>query len=175
MEDLMNFSRLLTRQFAHPFDRPVKTPNDNETHGVGRNSDAIGGYNGIGWYETFRDRKSGELYRVRCSDGVNGGKSAHTDEDCGWIERCRREIIKRTKHEAESGVNSISISSEEWAVMLNFTFTLWLDNVQGQKSSTVGDLNCHLDDGQIGTINGVPVIVVPSLEDGLQAPRFDGR
>ena len=66
------------RRYAHPFDRPVKS--DSATHGVSPSPDAIGGYYGIGWYQTFRDHLTGELYRVHCSDGVNGGKSAHTDE-----------------------------------------------------------------------------------------------
>lgn len=54
--------------------------------------------------------------------------------------------------------------------MLKFTFALWLDSAEGQKYTTVGDSNRHLDNGQIGTINGVPVIVVPNLEDRLPTP-----
>jgi len=162
--------QLQTRQFAHPFDRRVITENDAETHGVGRNSEAIGGYTGIGWYETYRDRLTGELYRVHCSDGVNGGKSAHSDEDCGWMESCRRDIIKRTKHEAELGVYPIFISSNEWAVMCKFIFALWLDYMEGQKYTTVGDANHHLDSGVIGTINNVPVIVDPCMEFQFTPP-----
>ncbi len=165
----LNANKICERTYAHPFDRPMKT-DDDKTHGVGRNSEAIGGYTGIGWYETFRDYMTGELFRVHCTDGVNGGKSAHTDGKLGWMVSCRDEIIKRTKHEAESGVDQIRISSPEWAVMLKFTFFLWLDTVEGQEFKTVGDSNCHIDYGQIGTINGVPVVVDPELECPLSQP-----
>ena len=176
MEDPMNFNRLTTRQFAHPFDRPIRIANDNETHGVGRNSDAVGGYNRIGWYETFQDRKTGELYRVHCSDGingVNGGKSAHEDCDLGWMESRQRDIIYRTTQTAKQSHEPIQMSSAEWALMLNRIFVGWLDNIPNEKFRTVGDSNRHLDNGQIGTINGVPVIVIPSLEDCLPGPPSD--
>lgn len=167
---VLNAQRVPQRCYAHPFDRPFRMGSDNQTHGVGRDSDAIDGYTGIGWYEGFRDHQTGELFCVHCSDGVNGGKDAHTDKNLGWMEQCRVSIIERTKREAQSGVNPIHISSNEWAVMLNFTFAMWLDALEGQQYVTVGDACRHLDSGQIGTINSVPVIVDPNMKCQLDSP-----
>lgn len=160
------------RPYAHPFDRPIK--GDQQTHGVNPSQDAIGGYYGVGWYETFCDHRTGECFRVLCSDGVYGGKLSHPDEDLEWMELCRRDIIKRTGRNATE-CGCISLSSAEWAVMLNFTFELWLDPLPGEKLKTVGDANRHLDRGQIGAINGIPVIVNPCLDCGLPSPPSDQK
>lgn len=165
---------LSVRQYAHPFDRPIK--GDQQTHGVCPSPDAIGGYYGIGWYETFRDHRTNELFRVHCSDGVYNGKSSHSGKDLGWMESCRRDIIERTQRTTTAmGCKSVSISSAEWAVMVNFTFGLWLDLLPGEAHKTVGDANRHLDCGQIGTINGIPVIVDPRIECPLPSPPSDQR
>lgn len=51
--------------------------------------------------------------------------------------------------------------------MLHFNFVGWLDLLPGDEFRTVGDRNCHLDEGQIGTINGVPLVVDPKAVDNL--------
>lgn len=162
MTDIMT---LPLRQYAGLTDRPVEMKS--ETHGVDASPDAIGGYYGIGWHEAFRDRRTGELFRVFCSDGVNGGKVSRSDRDLAHAGQCYRAIRKRTTAQAEAGVRVIELSTGEWNIALGHTFSYWLDGVPGEKYSTVGDANRHLDEGQIGTISGIPVVVNPSKRDDL--------
>ncbi len=159
---------LPSRTYAHPFDFPVKESSG--THGVEPDSNAIGGYRGIGWYSVFRDGKTGEIFHVRCSDGVDGGKSAHCRTDEAWMQQQYYAITKRTKEEA--GRNSqIKLSPQEWAVTLNYIFYGWLDKVEGDnKYATIGDNNRHLTSGQIGTINNIPVIVDPNQQNPMGPP-----
>ena len=89
------------------------------------------------------------------------------------MESRQRDIIYRTTQTAKQSHEPIQMSSAEWALMLNRIFVGWLDNIPNEKFRTVGDSNRHLDNGQIGTINGVPVIVIPSLEDCLPGPPSD--
>ena len=67
--------RIPQRTWADPRDESV--PGDSETFGVRPSPDAIGGYYGIGWHEFFRDRNTGEVYKVRCTDGVYGGRGPY--------------------------------------------------------------------------------------------------
>ena len=162
MECGMN--EIQSRMYADPLDRPVQSLDNDHTHGVGRDSDAIGGFRGIGWYEYFRDRQTGLLYRVHCSDGVNGGKSAHADNDLKWILDSREKILRRTRNEAASGVEFIELSSNEWALMLGRIHSDWLDLKAGQ---THADGDRAKDEGLIGHIRGIPVMVNPKKEDRL--------
>ncbi len=160
----MNIRSLPSCRFAHPFDRRVKVDGDEQTHGVDASPDAIGGHYGMGWYEAFRCHKTGQIYKVHCSDGVNGGKSAHNGRDLKWLEVMRDRIISRTRNQR---IGPIKISVHEWAIMLHFSFSSWLDLLPGEEFKTVGDSNRHLDEGLIGTINGVDVVVDPGFKDDL--------
>jgi hypothetical protein len=155
-------SSLSTRSRAHPFDFAVKLPS--KTRGVDASPHAIGGFFGIGWDEHFRDHKTGEVYAVPCSDGVNGGNCAHNDRDLAWMEQMRERIIARTKS-VRRGV--ITISQREWAIMLGYIFHGWLDPMPDDEHRTNGDANKHLLEGKIGTIGGLDVIVDPTATDDL--------
>ncbi len=155
---------LPSRQWAHPFDRPVKVEGDEDTHGLDRSPNAIGGYYGIGWSEYFRCHRTGEVYAVHCNDGVNHSKSSHSNHDMKWMRAMRDRIIARTRSQ-RSGV--IVLSTKEWAIMLTYRFEGWLDPIHDEEGKTVGDQNRHLDEGQIGSINGVPVVVDPKAIDDL--------
>ena len=170
--------KLPTRRYAHPFDRPIKIEGNTETHGVDASPDAIGGCYGMGWREAFRCHKTGEIYSVHCSDGVSHSKSAHSDRDFRWMEAMRKCIIDRTQSQRKG---LIVISMHEWVIMLGFGFSDWLDLLPGEEYKTVGDSNRHLDDGQIGTINGIAVVVDPGYQDDLppvgnfSENRLEGR
>jgi hypothetical protein len=149
------------RLYAHPFDRTTEGPADQ--HGVGRSNEAIGGYFGIGWYSYFLDHRTGERFRVHCSDGVYGGKDAYPDSILPWMEVQYRAIIDRTIAEAEAGVSEIRISTQEWNIMLTRVHTGWLDGEDTRK-------HISQDEGQIGTCRGVPVIVDTKMDCPLDEP-----
>lgn len=48
--------------------------------GIQPSPEAIGGYYGIAWHEVYED-DSGERYKVRCTDGVYGGRGPYREED----------------------------------------------------------------------------------------------
>jgi len=157
--------KVSTRRYAHPFDRPVR--GDASTHGVDPSSDAIGGYYGVGWYEYFIDHKTGERFRVHCSDGVNSGKAAHPDSVLPWMQEMMNAILARTIEEAKAGAREIRISTPEWNIMLGHVHEGWLDLKPGQKYP---DGDRGLDEGCIGHCRGVPVIVDPRRENPLGDP-----
>lgn len=156
--------KISSRQYAHPLDKR-RRDFDSETHGVGRSSDAIDGYYGIGWYEYFEDRNSGEVYQVHCSDGVYGGKGDHSDEDERWIEEGYRNIMKRTQAEASECAAEVRLSRNEWVLMQKRTHSIWLDPQDGEEFARQAD--CSIEYGLIGHIQGVPVIVDLDKEDEL--------
>lgn len=41
--------------------------------------DAIGGFYGIAWWAVFKD-EDGNVYKVRCTDGVNGGRGPFQED-----------------------------------------------------------------------------------------------
>ncbi len=153
------------RRYAHPFDRPVE--GNKSSHGVDPSPDAIGGYYGMGWYEYFVDHKTGERFRVHCSDGVNGGKGTHPDSVMPWMQHQMDDILARTIEEARAGASEIRISTPEWNIMLGRVHHGWIDLKPDQKYP---DGDRTLDEGQIGTCHGVPVIVDPKMENPLGEP-----
>ncbi|MBU1034439.1 hypothetical protein KKF59_03105 [Patescibacteria group bacterium] len=159
-EQVTDLRTLPHRGYAGIFDRYIPAPAD--THGVHASSDAIGGYYGIGWTEVYRDFESGELYRVRCSDGVYGGKGSYKDADEEYLERLYHHIVARTK--AEAGADRILLSPREWSVMLNRTHAYWLDLKDGQRFA---DGDRSKDEGVIGSIKGIPVVVDATCSDNL--------
>ncbi|NQV88869.1 MAG: hypothetical protein HQ488_00910 [Parcubacteria group bacterium] len=158
----IDIRKLESRHRAHPFDFAVKC--SGPTHGVDASPNAIGGFYGIGWDEVFRDHQTGDLYSVSCSDGVNGGKNAHSDRDMAWMEQVRLHIIARTTSVSRGPIH---ISQREWAIMLGFTFCEWLDELPGERYKTTGDNSRHMMEGEIGTIGGIDVIVDPTATDDL--------
>jgi hypothetical protein len=156
-----------TRHYAHPFDRPVDGPADQ--HGVNPSPDAIGGYYGLGWYQYYLDHKTGERFKVHCSDGVNGGKDAYPDHILGWMEKQYLAIKKRTIAEAEAGAAEVRLSTAEWNIMLTRIHVGWLDG----QDTTKDRGHRLLDEGRIGTCRGVPVIVDAELECPLEEPSAE--
>ena len=155
-----------SRSYAHPLDKPVK--GEAAAHGVGASPDAIGGYSGMGWYEYFEDRKIGEVYKVHCSDGVNGGKAAYSDEDLRWRQLCYDEIRKET-HQRAPRVGRIYLSTDEWKLMQGFTHACWLDPKDGEDYAEQADNS--IEEGLIGHIKGVPVVIDPKKKDEFLLPR----
>jgi len=51
--------------------------------------------------------------------------------------------------------------------MLGFTFGLWFDELPGEEFKTTGDKNRHLEEGLVGTINGLQVMVGADTPDDL--------
>lgn len=111
--------------------------------------------------ERIRDKSTGEIYHVLCRDGVNGGKGAYSDVDEAWMETCYRAIKDRTKREAAQGVAKIGISSNEWTIMKSRIHASWLDK----------EADRSIDEGLIGTHEGIPVIVDSKKEDDLPKRR----
>jgi len=152
-----------SRTYAGPFDITIEF--DTGTHGVGASPDAIGGYYGLGWEEYFRDAKTGELYKVHCSDGEYGGKSAHRDSDLVWLQRCYEAIVARTHELAAAGVAEICISVNELRVMGVHTHCHWLESAPKKADGKRVDVSA--ESGVIGYCRGVPVIVDPNKDDEL--------
>lgn len=155
---------MATRRYAHPFDRLVK--GDETNHGVSPSSNAIGGYYGIGWYDYFIDHKSGEHFRVHCSDGVYGGKDAYPDHVLKWMEKQYQAIKKRTIAEVEAGAVEVRIATPEWHIMLTRVHVGWLDGPDVPNGCEYRLIN----EGRIGTCRGVPVIVDTKMANHLGEP-----
>jgi hypothetical protein len=158
----IDVSKMPHRRNAHPFDRTV--PYEEPTRGHDPSPEAIDGYYGTAWDEIFRDHMTGQLFAVTCYDGVNRSKNAHSVRDEEWMEAMRKRIIHRTRDQRSA---PILISKREWAIMLRFTFTGWLDSLPGEGFTASCDPNRLIDEGQIGTINKAPVIVDPTYQDNL--------
>lgn len=166
--DIRDLSR---RRFSHPFDHAV--PYQSPTHGHDHSPDAIGGSFGIQWDEVFRDRNTGELYAVHCYDGVNRSKDARDPANEDWVQDAQERIIRRTKGDAHGSATVIRLSREEWAIMSGRMFHDWFDLLPDEQHKTVGDGNRHKLDGEVGAINGIPVMVDPTLENPLGDPPCD--
>lgn len=152
------------RQFADIFD--LRVDGDEQVHGVNHSREAIGGSFGIGWYEYFIDAKTGEKYQVHCSDGVCGGKDAHTDKDREWREKCYCAIIERTHAETKTGQTAIYVSRNEWVIMQGFMHCTWLETAEGKRDGEQSKENA-LEGGFIGMCRGIPVICDLNREDML--------
>lgn len=151
-----------SRSFAGVFD--VKIGNS-ETQGHGPDSDAIGGFRGMGWYDYYRDAETGEEYQVYCWDGVDGGTIGLTDADEAWAQRCYEEILRRTHALTEAGAAKVRISRNERALMQRYTHATWLRSGPGKfdgKQSQDG-----LEGGLVGYCDGVPIICDLEQEDNL--------
>ena len=150
------------RTYAHVFDRPMK---ESEAHGCDPSPDAIGGCFGIGWTEFFRDHRTGEVFGVSCSDGVNGGKSSHSDEDLMFRQECFKHIEQRTHQQVADDAKEIRISSHEWNLMMGFTHISWFESKDGARDGQQADR--AIREGLIGHCCGIPVIVDLEKADDL--------
>ena len=153
-----------SRRFADVFD--LRVEGDEQVHGVNFSRHAIGGAYGIGWYEYFVDAKTDEKYIVHCSDGVNGGKDAHTDEDCKWRHDCYLTIIARTHAETKTGQTAIYISRNEWVIMQGFMHCMWLESEEGKRDGEQSKEDA-LNGGFVGMCRGIPVVCDLKREDML--------
>lgn len=151
------------RSFAGVFDIPIK--GDSETRGCDPSPDAIGGYYGISWFSFFRDADTDEVYKVSCSDGVNGGKGAYTPEDEEWRQSCYHHIVNRCHTAAEEGASEIRVSRHERALMQGFIHSVWLQSAKGKSDGQQSELG--LEGGFIGYCWEVPVICDLGLKDNL--------
>jgi len=162
-ELIMSQNKPPLRRWAGVFDFPVE--GENTTHGVDPSSDAIEGYYGLGWHEYFRDARTGEVYRVRCSDGVNGGKGAYSDDDARWRNAIYNAIVARCHEAARDGATEIRISRNERAVMQGFTHAVWLES--SERAADGKQSNDGLEGGLVGHCLGVPVVCDLDLKDNL--------
>jgi len=142
------------RTYAHPFDR--------RTDGV--SVKGRGRYFGDGWYEYFLDRHTGKKFRVRCSDGIGGGKGAFPDHVCDWHYQCYIDITERVRAEAADDAQVIRLSEQEWIICIYHDIHGWRDPKPGEGIARA-DKTITL--GQIGTINGIPIVVDPVVESFL--------
>ena len=155
---------LLSRRYAGVFDLPVEGPTEERSAGP-FSSEYIGGAAGIGWSEYFQDSETGVTYKVRCSDGVYGGKASRSDGDLKWLDACYHAIIARCFAEVEAGHLSILISLNERRLMQGFAHVVWLESSPGAadgKQSSEG-----LSGGPVGHCRGVPIHCDPKREDQL--------
>lgn len=164
----INFRQLPRRHWAHPFDHAQ--PGKSESRGHDASSDAIDGYYGISWLQAFRDHETGEVYAVNCWDGTNRSKGTHSPEDEKWMQQMQDGIVLHTKVKAWEGAKVIELSPQEWALMSGRVFYDWFDLLPGEEFKTVGDEHRFKLEGQVGTINGVRVIVDPHLVNPLGDP-----
>ena len=103
---------------AGVFDLNIPSPSQkDESFGVGASPDAIGGYYGVGWYEYFRDSKTGEIYKVSCSDGVNGGHGPYSRRDEEWLEAAENHILDRCRNWMRVGGKAAEVSPNEATIL----------------------------------------------------------
>lgn len=152
-----------TRSYAHPLDIPLER--ESEPRGHDPSPDAIGGYYGIRWEEFFQDRNSGQVYKVSCTDGVNGGKGAYLPRDEAWRLKCFDTIQKNCRDEIKAGSEEIRISRNERVVMQGFIHRFWLESAEGKGDGKQSDQG--LEGGLVGYCLGVPVICDLEMADRL--------
>lgn len=152
-----------SRRFAHVLDLRVDGPS--EPHQCQFGSEFIGGCGGAAWYEYFRDRSTGETYRVRCFDGVNNTKGSFSEVDEARLNRCYFSIIARCHAQADGGAQEVRISLNELIIMRRFTHQEWLESAPGARDGV--DSKEGLDGGQVGHCHGVTVVCDLTLKDDI--------
>ncbi len=148
------------RNLAGLFDLPIEGPSE---IGQGAHSpEAIGGSYSMEWSQYYKDAKTGETYRVRCSDGVYGGHGAYSSKDEKIRQDCYYALVERFTKSAEEGKTEILISKNERAVMQGHTHAFLLEEADGTygKQSNEG-----LEGGLVGHFHGIPVICDLQLQD----------
>lgn len=153
-------SGIQQRRFADIFD--LRADGDPNKRGDDFDPEAIGGCYGMAWDEYFTDQKTGEVYAVRCSDGVNGGNGTYRDSDEERRHAIYADIVERCKAGHVAGVENVRISKNERRVLQGFTHAVVLmkqDGGWGEQSSD------GIDGGLMGYHRGIPVICDPTMPD----------
>lgn len=154
-------NKISERSYAGIYDIPQNNPSDIKGHHASH--DAIGGHYGIQWFEYFKDRKTNEIYKVSCTDGVYGGKGAYSDED----EKCRYEIylnvLNRLVGTTKSNCVSIEISLNERIILCSFIHSKLFETSEG-----LLDGKQNLEEPEVGLFgyyHGIPIICCENLPD----------
>ncbi|MBI2642421.1 MAG: hypothetical protein HYW97_01060 [Candidatus Wildermuthbacteria bacterium] len=154
-----------SRRVAGIFDLPVEGPE--EVGGVHRSNEAIGGSYGIGWWKYFKDAKTGEIYRVHCTDGVYGGNGPYTHADEKVRQDCYYALLERFRRSAREERSEIRISRNERVVMQGFTHAALLEERDGTNGKQSND---GLEGGLVGHFHGIPVICDLELQEPHSIP-----
>lgn len=147
-------SRSSSRTYANLFDLPIQGPDE---HGGGETS--------MWWMSYFKDSTTGEIYKVRCSDGVNGGRSAYSREDEIYRDKCHDAILNRFKTAGQNGDSEIRISRNERMLMAGWNHRKLLESAEGLHDGK--DSEDGLEGGLVGHYHGIPVICDLELADNL--------
>ena len=160
MQTLENISH---RNLAGLFDIQIEGP-ENKT-GDHYDREAIGGAYGIAWSEYFKDSKTGEIYQVRCSDGVYGGSGSYSAQDEAKRSTCYYGLLERFQQTEKDGKTEIRISRNERVVMDSQIHCVLLETTEDAsdgKQSKDG-----LEGGLVGYFHGIPVICDLELQDSV--------
>ncbi len=152
-----------SRGVAGVFDLLVSR--DSETRGWGEDRDAIGGFTGIAWWQFYRDALTNELYRVHCSDGVNGGHGPRSDKDEVFLNACFQHLSERFRRAARNGDSVIRVSRNERYLMQNFTHATLFESADRRCDGKQS--NDGLNGGLVGHHQGIPVMCDLELPDDL--------
>ena len=157
-----------SRHYAHVLD--IQIPGPEDRHGVDPSPDAIGGYYGIGWYSYFRDRNTGEIYKVHESDGVNGGKGAYRDTGEKWRHDIYHNVlIPRFRKVAADDGTEITISRNERVAIQGFIHAVLLESEKGNADGKQSDAG--LEGGLVGHYHGIPVMCDVNQDEVLAPPQ----
>ena len=146
--------RAPSRIYANLFDLPIEGP---DVHGGGETS--------MWWMSYFKDSTTGEIYQVRCSDGVNGGRGAYSREDEVYRDKCNAAILDRFKTAAQNGDSEIRISRNERMLMAGWNHRKLLETAEGLHDGK--DSEDGLEGGLVGHFHGIPVVCDLELADNL--------
>jgi hypothetical protein len=146
-------SRAPSRTYANLFDLPIVGPDE---HGGGETS--------MWWMSYFKDSATGEIYKVRCWDGENGGRGAYSEKDEAFRQKYYYWLLDRFKDAAKTSVSEIRISRNERALMQGFTHAALLESADGANGKQSND---GLEGGLVGHFHGIPVICDLELADNL--------
>jgi len=80
VKELQSGEGVPRRNFATIGDKEV-TGYDPEERGAHPNPDSVTRYDSVAWSSYFQDAETKEIYKVRCTDGVNGGRGPYSPED----------------------------------------------------------------------------------------------
>src|SRR5437868_1459039 len=96
------------RGYANVLDLQADGPS--ETRKCDHAPEAIGGAYGVEWWEYYTDHVTGEIYKVSCWDGVNGGKTAYSINDTIWRNLCYGRLLARFRNAKKTGQTEIRLS-----------------------------------------------------------------
>lgn len=150
-----------SRSYAGIFDisiSDVSVLNDPGIKPSHLSTDAIGGSYGIQWFQYYRDRKTNEIYKVSCTDGVYGGRGPYSDEDEKTTNDIYWDVIKRLENHNSS--ENILISLDERIVLQSFTHAKLFETSEG-----LLDGKQNLEEPKIGLFGYYHGISIVCVED----------